>query len=218
MRLAVHKVVREAIHKAIHKKEARMKRLAIALLSLVVISGCTSGPATQPEQKPEPPEVISGRDAFQKLYVSAHGWAPDAKPYQLQSQAAGDNNGTDGKAVVWRAAFTSPSQRKSKPYVWSGIDSPDAPSRGVSPGTEDTYTPGNAFDIAFLKIDSDKAYEVAQKHGGDKITATPVTYLLDWAAGENKLVWHVIYGASRSSAKLVIDVDATTGLFIRNEA
>ena len=193
-----------------------MERLAIVLLSLVVISGCNSGPS-QPQQQSEPPEAITGRSAFQKLYVSAHGWAPDAKPYQLQSQAVGNNNGADGKAVVWHAAFTSPSQRKSKPYVWSGIDSPDAPSRGVTPGTEDTYTPGNPFDINFLKIDSDKAYNVAQKHGGEKITGTPVTYLLDWAPGENKLVWHVIYGASRSNAKLVIDVDATTGLFIRKE-
>jgi|SRR5579884_1111207 len=193
-----------------------MKRLAIVLLSLVVISGCTSEP-NQPEQKPEPPEVITGRSAFQKLYVSAHGWAPDAKPYQLQSQVVGNNNGVDGKAVVWHAAFTSPSQGKSRSYVWSGTDSPDAPSRGVTPGTQDNYTPGNAFDVNFLKIDSDKAYEVAQKHGGEKITGTPVTYLLDWASGENKLVWHVIYGASRSDAKLTLDVDATTGIFIRKE-
>jgi hypothetical protein len=193
-----------------------MKRLAIVLLSLVVISGCTSEP-NQPEQKPEPPEVITGRSAFQKLYVSAHGWAPDAKPYQLQSQVVGNNNGVDGKAVVWHAAFTSASRGKSKSYVWSGTDSPDAPSRGVTPGTEDSYTPGNAFDINFLKVDSDKAYEVAQEHGGNKISGTPITYWLDWARGENKLVWHVIYGAGRNDAKLVLDVDATTAIFIRKE-
>jgi hypothetical protein len=194
-----------------------MKRLVMVLLSLAVISGCNSEP-TQPQQKPEPPEVITGRSGFQKLYVAAHGWAPDAKPYQLQSQVVGGNNGEEGKAVVWRAAFASPSQGKSKPYVWSGTDSPDAPSRGVTPGSEDNYSPRNTFDINFLKVDSDKAYEVAQKHGGDKITGTPIIYLLDWAAGENKLVWHVIYGASRSDAKLVIDVDATSGNFMRKES
>jgi hypothetical protein len=193
-----------------------MKRLAILLLSLAVISGCTSEP-NQPEQKAEPTEAIAGRSAFQKLYVSAHGWAPDAKPYQLQSQVVGDNNGGDGKAAVWRAAFTSPAQHSAKPYVWSGTDSPDAPSRGVTPGAQDNYLAGNAFDINFLKIDSDKAYEVAQQHGGEKITGTPVTYLLDWAQGEGKLVWHVIYGASRSNAKRVLDVDATTGMFVRKE-
>ena len=192
-----------------------MKRLLLVLLSIVVIAGCNSEPA--PQQKPQPPELLTGRSAFQKLYVSARGWAGDVKPYQLQSQVVGTNTGADGKAVIWRAAFASESMHGSKPYVWSGIDSPDAPSRGVNPGAQDSFTPGNAFDINFLKIDSDKAYDVAQKHGGDKITGTPVTYLLDWAPGENKLVWHVIYGSSRNDAKLVVDVDASTGEFIRKE-
>ena len=193
-----------------------MKRLALILLSLAVLSGCTSQP-NQEEQKPQPPEAITGRSAFQRLYVSAHGWAADARPYQLQSQVFGDNKGSDGKAPIWRAAFASPAQHSSKPYVWSGVESPDAPSRGVSPGAQDSYAPNNAFDVNFLKIDSDKAYEVAQKHGGDKISSTPVTYLLDWSPSGNNLVWHVIYGASRNDAKLVADVDATTGEFIRKE-
>lgn len=194
-----------------------MKRCAVVLLFLSAITGCNSGPTQQEQPKPEPPEVITGRSAFQKLYVSAHGWAADAKPYQLQSQPIGENNGVDGKAVVWRASFVSAGLQKSKPYVWSGTDSPNAPSRGVTFGAEDNYTPGNAFDVNFLKVDSDKAYEVAQKHGGEKITGSPVIYLLDWAPGENKLVWHVIYGPARTNAKLVIDVDATTGLFLREE-
>jgi len=185
-------------------------------LSLAVISGCTSEPAQQ-EQKPQPPEAVTGRVAFQKLYISARGWAADAKPYQLQSSVVSDNNGADGKAVVWRAAFASAAQHSSRPYVWSGIDSPDAPARGVNPGPQDNYTPGNAFDVNFLKVDSDKAYDVAQKHGGDKISGTPTIYLLDWAPGENKLVWHVIYGNSRDNAKLVVDVDASTAEYLRKE-
>lgn len=81
--------------------------------------------------------------------------------------------------------------------------------------------PGNAFDTAFLKVDSDQAFEMAQKHGGDKILQegpdTPVSYLLDWNRGENNLVWHVIYGNGRNDAKLVADVNATTGQFMRKE-
>jgi hypothetical protein len=193
-----------------------MKRLALIVLSLAMIAGCTSEAPQQPP-KPQPPELLTGRSAFQKLYISAHGWAGDAKPYQLQSQVIGDNKGADGKAAIWQASFASQTLHSSKPYVWSGVDSPDAPSRGVDPGAQDNYTASNAFDVNFLKIDSDKAYEVAQKHGGDKIAGTPVTYLLDWAPGENKLVWHVVYGPSRNEAKLVADVDATTGEFIRKE-
>ena len=91
----------------------------------------------------------------------------------------------------------------------------------ISPGTQDSYLPGNAFDINFLKVDSDQAFEAAQKHGGDKILQqsadTPVSYLLEWNRAGNNLVWHVICGNSRNDAKLVVDVDATTGEFIRKE-
>src|SRR4029077_8175309 len=107
-----------------------MKRLVLILLSLATVCGCPS-PANQEEQKPQPPEALTGRSAFQRLYVSAHGWAGDARPYQLQSQVFGDNKGTDGKAPIWRASFGSATQHSSKPYMWSGVDSPDAPSRGV---------------------------------------------------------------------------------------
>ena len=62
-----------------------MKRLGLILLSLAIVSGCTSQPAQQ-EQK-QPPESVTGRTGFQKLYVAARGWASDVRPYQLQSQA-----------------------------------------------------------------------------------------------------------------------------------
>jgi hypothetical protein len=197
-----------------------MKKLAVVLFALALISGCNSE-APQAPAKPQPPESLTGRSAFQQLYVAARGWAPDIRPYQLQSSVFGDATGHDGKAAIWRAAFASASLHASKPYSWSGVDSPDAPSRGISPGTQDAFTPGNDFDIQFLKVDSDKALEVAQKHGGEKILQgnpkLPVTYLLDWNRSGNNLVWHVIYGSSRNDAKQVIDVDASSGEFIRKE-
>lgn len=197
-----------------------MRKLALVLLSLAIISGCSSQ-SPQPAAKPEAPQLLTGRSAIQHLYIAARGWAPDARPYQLQSAVVSDYKGRDGKAAVWRAAFASASQRSSKPYTWSGIDFPDAPSRGISPGAQDPYSPGNDFDIQFLKIDSDKAFEVAQKHGGEKVTREnaniPVTYLLDWNRSGNNLVWHVIYGNSRNEAKLVADLDASSGEFLRKE-
>jgi hypothetical protein len=197
-----------------------MKKLSLMLLSILAIAGCSSQ-SNQPAPKPQPPELLTGRSAIQQLYIAARGWASDARPYQLQSTAIGDNKGRDGKAPFWRAAFASASQRSSKPYSWSGIDSADAGSRGISPGTQDAYTPGNDFDIQFLKIDSDKAFEVAQKHGGEKVLQESqdlaVIYELDWNRSGNNLVWHVIYGGSRNDAKLVADVDASSGEFLRKE-
>jgi len=197
-----------------------MKKLLLIFVSAAVIAGCSSE-SNPPPAKPEPPQLLTGRSAFQQLYISSRSWAPDARPYRLQSAAVGDNNGKDGKAVVWQAGFASPSGRLSREYSWSGIDSPDAPSRGVSHGAQDPYTPGSDFDVQFLKIDSDRAFEVAQKHGGDKVLAddanTPVIYLLEWSRPTNNLIWHVIYGSSRNTAKLVVDVDASTGEFLRKE-
>lgn len=198
-----------------------MKRLALILLSLAVISGCTSEPP-QKATKPEPAVLLTGRSAFQELYVTARGWAPDVRPYQLQSGVVGDNQGHDGKAVVWSASFVSAAIHTSKPYTWSGIDAPDSPSRGVTQGTQDTsFAPANTFDMQFLKIDSDKAFEIAQKHGGEEILKrnpdTPVLYRLDWNHSGNNLVWHVIYGGSGADAKLTNDIDATSGEFLRKE-
>jgi len=112
-----------------------------------------------------------------------------------------------------------------KMYVWSGLVGPDAPEQGISFSAEDTWSATNSstvpFDMAFLKVDSDKAYEVAEKNGGDKLTKKdpkqPVTFQLSWDVTKNQLVWHVLYGDNPSEAKLRIAVDATSGAFLRVE-
>jgi hypothetical protein len=203
------------------------KSLVLALsLGLGILAGCSSE-SSKPAEKPQPkpPECATARSAFQKCYVAAHGWARDAQPFRLESQLTSDCNGQDGKSAVWRANFASALQHSVKPYLWSGTNAADAPARGVTFGSEDSYNPNNSstriFDIAYLKIDSDKALEVAQKHGGAEILKkapkTPVQYVLDWDGAENKLIWHIFYGASRSEAKLSVAVDATTGDFLRVE-
>lgn len=203
-----------------------MKRLYVVLVALAFLAGCSSEP-TQPAAPPQrkAPDLLTGRSAFQKMYIQAHGWAGDAKPFRLESQTNKDSNGRDGKSAIWRASFASPSKGSVKPFVWSGTDSSDAPSRGVSPGSEDSYSANNSntqiFDVAFMKIDSDKAFEEAQKHGGEKVLEKspdlPVLYVADWNGRQNQLIWHVIYGTDRESAKLKIAVDASTGEFLNVE-
>ena len=202
-----------------------MQKLLMAMLALLMMTGCTSGPSTPaPVEKPQPKlaEFVTGRSAFQKLYIAARGWARDAQPYRIESMITDDSKGKDGKSAVWRASFASPLQRGVKAYTWSGEVSSD---RGINPGTEDTYSPTNTstqiFDVAFLKVDSDKALETAQKHGGDKLVAkdpdTPILYVLDWSSATNELIWHVIYGVSRDDYKLRVAVNASSGDFIRVE-
>ena len=177
----------------------------------------------KPEKpQPKPPEFVTGRAAFQRLYIAARGWARDAQPYRLESMITDDSKGKEGKSGVWRASFGSPLQRGVKAYTWSGEAAPD---RGINPGTEDTYSPTNTstqiFDVAFLKVDSDKALEVAQKHGGEKLLAkeadTPIVYMLDWSKATGELIWHVIYGNNRDDYKLRVAVNASSGDFIRVE-
>jgi hypothetical protein len=197
-------------------------RVVVALLAVGLLAGCSSQSSAPPKPQPKPAEFESGRTAFQKLYVAAHGWERDAQPFRLESQATTDSKGQDGKSAVWRASFASPLSHSVKPYVWSGTDVADAPARGVSFGPEDGYNPGNAstqvFDIAFLKVDSDEALKVAQQHGGDKLLQkapdTPVLYELEWSGPTAELIWHVYYGNSRNDAKLKVDVNASTGEFI----
>jgi hypothetical protein len=202
-----------------------MKKLLMAMLALLMLSGCSSEPSKPaPVEKPQPkpPEFVTGRAAFQRLYIAARGWARDAQPYRLESMITDDSKGKEGKSGVWRASFGSPLQRGVKAYTWSGEAAPD---RGINPGTEDTYSPTNTstqiFDVAFLKVDSDKALEVAQKHGGEKLLAkeadTPIVYMLDWSKATGELIWHVIYGNNRDDYKLRVAVNASSGDFIRVE-
>lgn len=202
---------------------------ALSVLCLLGLMMACSSESSKPAEPAKPevkgPELLTARSAFQKVYVAARGWNQDARPYRITSIATSDGNGQDGKWAVWQGSFASAVQRSAKTYTWSGSNADGAPSRGINPGTEDAYSSTNAstqtWDIQFLKIDSDQALATAQKHGGDKILEkapdTPVTYICDWNHNTNQLVWHVIYGSSRDSAKLKVSVDASTGEFIRVE-
>lgn len=209
-----------------------MRKTTFTCLLLALLAACSSGNKqaadleSKPAAKPAPvAQYETGRNAFQKMYVSAHGWAADAKPFRLQSQWTADAPTGDGKAGLWRASFASPSKRAMKSFIWSGLVGPDAPEQGISFSAEDSYNPSNTstqvFDIAFLKIDSEKALEVAQQHGGEKLTKKdpkqPVLFSLDWDARKNQLVWHVIYGESLDGAKLNVAINATSGEFLRVE-
>jgi hypothetical protein len=206
----------------------KMKTLcvAVATVALLMLVGCSSEPSKPAEKpQPKPPDFLTGRAAFQRLYAAARGRSVDAQPYRLESQITADAKGQDGKSAVWRASFASTSQRSTRPYVWSGEESSDAPARGISPGNEDSYNPNNSstqvFDMGFLKVDSDKALAAAQKHGGDKLLEkkpdTAVWYVLDWNRPTNELLWHVIYGSDRDNAALRIDVSATSGEYVRTQ-
>ena len=156
------------------------------------------------------------------MYAAAHNWAIDAQPVSLGSAPRpGD---AAGKAAIWSASFASASKRAIRNFTWSGAAGKDAPDPGVSQGSIDDYSPQNAstrpFDMNFLKIDSDAAFDESQKHGGatllKKTPDTLMRYSLLSDARAMQLSWRIQYG-SGASAKLTAIVNASTGKFIRIE-
>jgi hypothetical protein len=201
-------------------RKSSMKRLFAAILAAALMGGCSSEPskpATAETPQPKAPEAITGSSAFYKCYVSARLWAADAQPYRAESQITAESKGRDGKAAEWRAGFASPSKHSTKSYTWTSAD--------ISHGVDDSYSPTNSstqiFNVQFLKVDTDKAFAIAEQHGGDKLLEkepdTPVLYVLEWNRLTNELLWHVIYGADRETAKLRVAVNASTGEFSRVE-
>jgi hypothetical protein len=197
-----------------------MTKLFAAILAVGFMAGCSSEPtkpSTEEAPKPKTPEAITGSSAFFKCYISARVWTPDAQPYRVESEPSQDSNGQEGKAAQWRAGFASPSKHATRTYTWALGD--------ISHSVEDIYNPTNSstqiFNVQFLKVDTDKAFAIAQEHGGNKLLtrepATPVFYVLEWNRQTNELLWHVIYGTDRETAKLRVAVDASTGLFLQVE-
>lgn len=191
-------------------------------------AGCSSQPApSEPAKpkaaKPKPQaEFLAGRPGFQRLYAAARNWAPDAQPIKMESRPrTGDK--PDGTASIWVATFASPAKQQVRSFLWSGAVGEDAPEQGISPGSMDTYSAGNVstqpFDTAYLKVDTDKALEVANKKGGARLIKKkpeqPVRYLLIWEPGKARLIWRVVYGLSEHDSPLRVDVNASTAEFVK---
>src|ERR1700687_598943 len=206
-------------------------RLAFALsvIGVVILAvGCSSNenktapetPAAAP--KKAEPTLYSGQEAFNRMLGLALKWSADAEPARVESVLNTEATGQGGKSTVWRGYFVSPSRRSTKTFVCSGSRLAGAPPYGVSPeGEEGAYnaqSAGLVFSHFLLKADTDKAYEIAQQHGGDAIVKKdaqqPVTYVLLKDKKLNVPVWFVIYGASEKDRKRIGVINATTGGFV----
>jgi len=208
-----------------------MKTVAWVLLAALLLTGCSSNQPSQQQKPAEPAKPAAdankgdaGRMAFQRLYVAARGWARDAMPVGLESQSTKEFPGKDGKAGVWRGTFGSASRQAMKPFTWSGVNSDDAPPPGISPGSEDSFSASNTstrpFDFNYLKVDSDKAYEIALAHGGKDFIAknkdAEIRYTLNFDGRSNQLRWIVnMESASAKARPLTVILDATSGTFLK---
>src|SRR5579863_6526097 len=129
--------------------------MAAVMLLLSCSSNAPSGGSSQPSAKsaPKQAEYQTGREAFQKMYLAAHSWAPDVQPFRLQSQYSAGAPVNEGKAGLWRASFGSQGKRMMKMFMWSGLVGANAPEQGITFSAEDSWSPSNTstriFDTQF---------------------------------------------------------------------
>ena len=195
-------------------------RLFLAIL-LAFLAGCSEPPkAEKAKQAVKAPEPVTGRQAFQRIYPQARGWAPDAQPLRLRSIRLAQVSAEPGKSGAWEATFVSPSKSRTRTYTYSSLEAEGNLHEGVFAGTEDSYSgrgPAFPFLIAAIKVDSDEAYKIAAAKSRDYIQkhpGMPVSFLVEQTSRFPDLTWRVIWGESASASDYSVFVDASMGRFI----
>jgi hypothetical protein len=202
---------------------------AISLISVAMLTVACSSSEDKPSSETPPaapakkePALYTGQQAFNQMTGLALKWSSDAQPARIESVLTSETTGQDGKSATWRGYFVSPSRRATKTIICSGSRLPSAPPYGVSTEGADGAYNADAANFAFLglllKTDTDKAYTIAQQHGGDAIvkkdSQQPVTYVLLKDRKLNVPVWYVVYGSSEKDRKGIGVINATTGAFV----
>jgi hypothetical protein len=193
-----------------------------ACLLVLLLAACSEAPKKTETKKepPKPPEPVTGLTAFYEMYKTARNWAKDLEGLKLTSANLPDVKSESGKAGGWQAVFVSPSLRESRSFSFSAVEGP-ATRKGVSTGPSSSWSPkptSKSFPLSAIKIDSDKAYEIALQKGADyakKNPDKPITFLLEQTDRFPNPAWRVIWGESVGSSNFSIFVDATTGQYLR---
>jgi len=192
----------------------------LLLATFVLLAACSDAPKTEKAKEPEkPPEQLTGRQAFQKMYPPARSWDLNATPLRLRSVRLSAKP-EKGKADAWEALFVSQGNGRAKPFTYSIIEAEGNLHQGVFAGLEESYSaqgPAVPFAVAAIKIDSDQAYDAAAEKSADyikKYPDKPITYLLEQPRRFANVAWRVIWGESVSSSDYSVYVDASTGKYL----
>jgi hypothetical protein len=185
------------------------------------LAGCSDPP--KPKAPEKPPEALSGRTAFFRMYGPARVWSPDIQVLRVSSIRVADVKDEPGKTGAWEAVFVSPSKRKSKTFTYSAVEAGGNLHKGFFSGLDDDWSGPSGqvmpFVVAALKVDSDEALATALKE--KKVAAyaaknpdKPKFYLLQYTKQFPDLTWRIVWGESVSSSDFSAFVDATTGQFL----
>jgi hypothetical protein len=193
------------------------RRTLIVLTPALLMSACSSAPPAKVE--PEKAAVpLTGLHALYQLYTSARAWAQDLQILRYSSINIPEVQREPGKAAAWQVVFVSQALAKSRTYTISVYEASATLHKGIFPEAPQAWLGnGKPFLIETAKVDTDKAWEMALKHGEDynsKNPKTPISYTLGMDSG-NDPVWRIIWGQSAGESSFSVLVDASTGNFMR---
>ena len=200
----------------------RLKPILLPIAAALFLCACSEAPKTETAKAPEkPPEPLTGRQAFQRIYPQARGWAVDAQPMSIRSINLSQVKSGNGTAGAWEVIFVSDSKGQARSYTYSAVEAQGNLHEGVFAGSPDSYggprggtTP---FSSVAIKFDSDQAFATASEKSQDYIKKhpdMPITYVLEQTKRFPDPTWRVIWGESASSSDYSVYVDATLGTYI----
>ncbi len=186
----------------------------------MILTACSEPPKkVQPKEPEKPAEPVAAQQAVQTMYVSARGWARDARILKLANLDVKDVKSDGGKAGAWECTFISQQDRRSRRFVYSAGASSGL-TKGVSSAPAENWAPGGPtrdFALLDLKTDSTAAYETALKKSAAYVKQhpdMPMKYVVEWPKRFRNPVWRVIWGESISSSDYSVYVDAVTGEYV----
>lgn len=204
---------------------SQYKGIAYGLLILLLaLTACSTAPpdAAQEKEPAPPPEPIDGQTAFFRMYNAARmNWSNDAQGLRLESIELEEVPSAEGKYGAWRAAFVSPSQRRTAVFNYSVVEVGGKLQQGVFQDHEEGFTESRTqpWPVSALKTSSAQAVAKAKeqeqaKQYMAKNPDMPIMILLEQTHRHPNLAWRIVWGTSVSTSGFSVFVDASTGAFL----
>jgi hypothetical protein len=200
-----------------------LSRRSLLLTPALFAAACTEAPkeAAKKKEPEKPPEPVSGRFAFHRMFAAARTWAPDTQVLQLASIRLQEIKENEGKYPAWQAMFVSPTRARLKTYTYSVIEAGGNLHKDTFAGSDEAFSGSRGqakpFLMQALKVDSDAAYQTAAKKSVEymkKNPDMPVNFLLESTPRFPNVYWRVIWGDSVGTSNYSIFVDASTGEYL----
>ncbi len=202
---------------------------SLTALAILCLAGCSTTSAPPKKVEKKAPEPVSGQSGIFQMFQVARTWAPDAMLLKVENGSIPEAAPKDGKYGLWRATFVSLEKKSKREYIYAVADSDGGIIKGARAGSDTPYIANphiRPFAIQEVKIDTTAALETAKAEiekdkDMKKVMAEnkdlPVQYQLEWVPTNPKPAWRVIFGATISTSKFSIFVDANTGKFVKKQ-